>query len=46
MATKKETPVEPVKDTFVERKLKVINEMSDKAKARRLAERVLANKGE
>lgn len=32
-----------LKPTFIERKLKVINEMSDRAKAQRLAERVLMN---
>ncbi len=31
-------------DDFIARKLKAINEMTDKAKARRLAERVLSNK--
>lgn len=49
MATKKiteEVKTSPVKNTFVERKLKVLNEMDDQYKARRLAERVLANKGE
>lgn len=33
-----------VHPSFIERKLKVINEMEDKAKARRLAERILSNK--
>lgn len=32
------------KDDFVTRKLKVINEMNNPAKAARLAQRVLANK--
>lgn len=31
-------------DSFIDRKLAVINTMSNQAKARRLAERVLANK--
>lgn len=31
-------------EEFIARKLKVINEMEDKAKAKRLAERVLANR--
>ena len=31
-------------EAFIARKLKVINEMSDRAKAKRLAERVLRNR--
>lgn len=41
--TKAEVIEEDLKPTFIERKLKVINEMSDRAKAQRLAERVLMN---
>lgn len=40
---KAEVIEEDLKPTFIERKLKVINEMSDRAKAQRLAERVLMN---
>lgn len=41
--TKAEVIEEDLKPTFIERKLKVINEMPNKAKAQRLAERVLKN---
>lgn len=46
--TPKEKPVDKksdkITDKFIERKLAVINTMSNQAKARRAAERVLANK--
>lgn len=38
-----ETVRETEKERFINRKLRVINGMSDRAKARRLAERVLMN---
>lgn len=45
MAEKKEKAPEEVDiDAFVARKLKAINEMENKALARRLAQRVLENK--
>lgn len=42
--TEKKVKEPKTTEEFIARKLKVINEMEDKAKARRLAERVLANR--
>lgn len=41
---KKKEPVAVKRDEFIARKLKTINEMPNKAKARELANRVLNNK--
>ena len=44
MATKKKKAEPSDVEKFIERKLKAINEMQNKAKARSLAERVLKNR--
>ena len=44
MATKKKPKEENSVEAFIARKLKAINEMQNKAKARSLAERVLKNR--
>lgn len=38
-----EPKIDPVEE-FIARKLKAVNEMEDRAKARKLAERILANR--